>query len=370
MEVIGTMKFACKNCRNSYNIPDDKLPGGKILAFPCPDCGTRIEIDLRPDHSSDVQPSPKKAPLSEEPASTTNDSQGSEQDLKKKVMRSLGELPPMPQIVFKAHEIMDNPNSSTKQVAELIETDQAIAAKVLKMANSAYYGMSGKVSSIQQASVVLGYKALGELITLAGSSSLLGDRLYGYDMDSGTLWQHSMMVAFGSKIIAQRTIPLLENDAFSAGLIHDIGKLVLDRPVLNRRSLFDEFLSSGDKTFLSAENRILGFDHAEIGYEMCQYWQIPETLANAIRYHHNVPDDLAEDGKEDLASIVLTANTIANMSDAIAMVGSIENGLDAVMYMLDDTVLERLRLEEGEIEDIMREAQESLEKITIEVKTT
>ena len=77
-----------------------------------------------------------------------------------------------------------------------------------------------------------------------------------------------MTVAFGSKIMAQRHMPQLENDAFSVGLIHDVGKLVLDRPVLNRKSLFDEFMAAGDKTFLSAENRILGFDHAEIGYDI------------------------------------------------------------------------------------------------------
>jgi HD-like signal output (HDOD) protein len=361
------MKFACNSCRNSYTIPDDKLPGGKILAFPCPDCGTRIEIDLRPDHPGGVRASQKNASPSAESTAAVNGGEASEQDLKKRIMRSLDELAPMPQIVFKAHEIMDNPNSSTKQVAELIETDQAIAAKVLKLANSAYYGMSGKVSSIQQASVVLGYKALGELITLAGTSNLLGDRLHGYGMDSGKLWQHSMMVAFGSKIITQRKNPQLENDAFSAGLIHDVGKLVLDRLVLNRKSLFEEFLAAGDKTFLSAENRILGFDHAEIGYEICRHWQIPDILANAIRYHHKVPDNLAEESPGELASIVLTANTIANMAEAMTMSGSIDSGLDAVMYMLDDVVLKHLGLEEGEIEAIMCEAQESVEKITLEV---
>ena len=362
------MQFTCNSCRNSYNIPDDKLPGGKILAFPCPDCGTRIEIDLRPSRSSTVRPSETGMPPSGDALSATKDDQGSTEDLKKRILQSLGELPPMPQIVFKAHEIMDNPNSSTKQVADLIETDQAIAAKVLKMANSAYYGMSGKVSSIQQASVVLGHTALGELITLAGTSSLLGNRLHGYGMDSGKLWQHSMMVAFGSKIISQRKIPPLENDAFSAGLIHDVGKLALDRPVMNRKSLFDEFLSPGDKSFLSAENRILGFDHAEIGYEICRHWKIPETLARAIRYHHKSPDDSLEDGADNLVSIVSMANTIANMAEAMTNVGAIESGLDAVMFMLDDTEMDRLGLEEGEIEAIMREAQASVDKITLEVK--
>ncbi|MFZ1200678.1 MAG: HDOD domain-containing protein, partial [Desulfobacterales bacterium] len=269
----------------------------------------------------------------------------------------------MPQIVFKAHDIMDSASSSTKQVADLIETDQAIAAKVLKMANSAYYGMSGKVSSIQHAAVVLGDKALGELITLAGTSSLLGNRLYGYEMDSGELWRHCMTVAFGSKIIAGRHHPHLENDAFSAGLIHDVGKLVLDRPVLNRKSLFDELMAAGDKTFLSAENRILGFDHADIGYDICQHWRIPDSLATAIRYHHR-PNEAVDD---DLVAIVSMADTIAIMAAAMGMVGRIETGIEAVLYMVDDAVMERLALEEKDLGGIMDAAADAVEKITRDI---
>jgi HD-like signal output (HDOD) protein len=261
---------------------------------------------------------------------------------------------------------MADPNSSTKKVAELIETDPAIAAKVLKIANSAYYGMSGKVSSIQHAAVILGDKALGELVTLAGTSSLLGNKLHGYAMNSGELWRHSMTVAFGSKIMARRYMPQLENDAFSVGLIHDVGKLVLDRPVLNRKSLFNEFMAAGDKTFLSAENRILGFDHAEIGYDICQRWQIPDVLANAIRYHHR-PNAASDD---DLVSIVSMADTIAHMAAAMSMAGRIESGIDTVMYMVDDTVMERLALGEKDLGVIMEATLDAVEKIMLDIDPT
>jgi putative nucleotidyltransferase with HDIG domain/predicted Zn finger-like uncharacterized protein len=349
------MNFSCDRCQNSYAISDDKLPAGKKIAFPCPGCGTRIELDLRQGVAA--CPGPKqtggKKPSREE-------DQAPEEERKQRIIRNLKELPPMPQIVFKAHEIMDDPNSNTKQVADLIETDQAIAAKVLRMANSAYYGMSGKVSSIQHASAVLGYKALGELITLAGTSSLLGSRLYGYDMDSGALWRHSIAVAFASKSIARRKKPSLENDAFSAGLIHDVGKLILDRPVLNRKKLFDEYMGTGDRTFLSAEKKILGFDHAEIGHEVCKHWKIPESLALAIRHHHQ-PDSASG---ESLAAVVCMADTVANMAEAMQLVGKIENDIDAVMYMLDDEVMVTLSLEEKDVREIMTETTEAVVKIT------
>jgi len=359
------MNFSCSNCHKTYTITDGKLPATKKLAFPCPDCGHRIELNLCDNASGDTV-SLEKTGVAAAPASAPTDEKQTAEELKKRILSNLSGLPPMPQIVFKAHEIMEDPNSGTKKVAELIETDQAIAAKVLKMANSAYYGMSGKVSSIQHAAVVLGDKALGELVTLAGTSSLLSNKLYGYAMDAGELWRHSMTVAFGSKIMAQRYMPQLENDAFSVGLIHDVGKLVLDRPVLNRKSVFDEFMDSGDKTFLSAENRILGFDHAEIGYDICQQWQIPDSLAKAIRYHHR-PSAASDDS---LVCIVSMADTIANMAAAMSMAGRIQSGIDAVMYMVDDTVMERLALGEKDIGVIMESALDAVEKIMLEIDPT
>ncbi|MGB5421289.1 MAG: HDOD domain-containing protein [Desulfobacterales bacterium] len=359
------MNFSCSGCHKTYTIPDGKLPSSKKLAFPCPDCGHRIELNLCDSTSGDTATA-EKTVVAPAPASAQADDQKTAEELKKRILSSLSGLPSMPQIVFKAHEIMADPNSSTKKVAELIETDPAIAAKVLKIANSAYYGMSGKVSSIQHAAVVLGDKALGELVTLAGTSSLLGNKLHGYAMDSGELWRHSMTVAFGSKIMAQRYMPQLENDAFSVGLIHDVGKLVLDRPVLNRKSLFDELMAAGDKTFLSAENRILGFDHAEIGYDICQQWQIPDTLAKAIRYHHR-PNAASDDG---LVSIVSMADTIAHMAAAMNMAGRIESGIDTVMYMVDDTVMERLALGEKDLGVIMEAALDAVEKIMLKIDPT
>jgi len=181
---------------------------------------------------------------------------------------------------------MANPNSDYKKLAELLETDQAIAAKVLKLANSSYYGMNGKVSSIQHAAVVLGHKALGELISMGGTASILGNTLEGYGLEVGDLWRHSLGVAFGSRIIPNRKNPALSNDAFASGLIHDSGKLILDPHILERKEVFNEFMADGLQSFLAAEKQILEFDHSEIASEACKNWNIPQALTVAIRYHH------------------------------------------------------------------------------------
>jgi HD-like signal output (HDOD) protein len=263
------------------------------------------------------------------------------------------DLPPMPQTVLKARDIMGNPKSDFKQLADLFETDQAIATKILKLANSPYYGLGGKVSSIQHASVVLGHKTLGELITMGGTSSLLGDKLEGYGLDAGALWKHSLAVAFGSRIIAQKKEPALANDAFTSGLIHDSGKLILDQYIAERWELFEEFMSDGQKTFLEAEKEILELDHSEVASEVCKTWNIPQPLTIAIRYHHHP----SRSQGNKLAYIV-------HVADALAMMTGLGLGIDGTLYKMDEDALAFLGIQQAEINDMMGEVLNAAKKIS------
>ena len=251
-----------------------------------------IGIDLRSSSASEPPP-PSRAAVEGEKGADVRAVPEAEglphgEELKKKILRTVKDIPPMPQTTFKAHELIKDPNTNFEDLARVLETDPAIATRVLRMANSPYYGMSGTVSSLKHASAILGVKTLEELIVMAGSTKTLSTRMEGYGLEVGDLWQHSLGVAFGSKIIATRKNPSIANDAFSAGLIHDVGKLVLDPYILERKQAFLTFLSSGGKeTFLNAERHILGFDHGELAYELCTAWHVPNTLATAIRYHHN-----------------------------------------------------------------------------------
>ncbi|MBN2125550.1 MAG: HDOD domain-containing protein [Deltaproteobacteria bacterium] len=268
----------------------------------------------------------------------------------------MSELPPMPRTVFKAQEILRDPNSSFEELAKILETDQAVAARVLKLANSAYYGLVGQVSSLQHASVVLGYKTLEELITMAGASKLLGEKMEGYGLGAGDMWQHSLGVAVGSKIIAGRRNPGLANDAFAAGLIHDAGKLVLEPSVLERAGAFREFMADGSVSFLQAEKEILGFDHAEIASELCRAWHVPNALSKAVRYHH-YPSRSAGD---ELTCIV-------HVADAIAMMSGIGTGIDGMLYELEESATTLLGFQEEDFGLIMVEMVEAVQKISGEM---
>jgi len=338
------MKVKCSNCSKEFNIPDERLPMGQKITFPCPSCKGMIELDLRQKLSDNEPPSAGTV----RPEPLTGDA------LKKKILSNIKDLPPMPQTVLKAREIIANPRSDFKDLAALFETDQAIAAKILKLANSPYYGFGGKVSSIQRASVILGHKTLGELISMGGASSILAKRLDGYGLDAGALWKHSLAVAFGSRIIAQMIDPSLINDAFTSGLIHDTGKLILDKYIAEHWDKFEAFMADSDATFLNAEKAILELDHAETAFEVCKAWNIPRTLTIAIRYHH-VP---SRSNGSILAYIV-------HVADAIAMMTGLGMGVDGALYKMDDDAMEFLKIKEESINEIMTEMLNAARKISI-----
>jgi HD-like signal output (HDOD) protein len=341
------MRTECPSCKKVFDIPDDRLPMGQQTAFPCPACKGTIELDLS-----------SKSPGDDAVSSQNNQKEHAKGEaLKKKILRTVGQLPPMPQTVLKAREVMANPSSDFKELGELLETDQAIAAKVLKLANSSYYGLSGKVGSIQHASVVLGHKALGELITIGGTASILGNTLEGYGLEAGQLWKHSIGVAFGSRIISNKKNPSLSNDAFTAGLLHDAGKLILDPYVLERQDAFQEFIANNDESFLTAEKQILEFDHSEIAFEVCKSWNIPQALTTAIRYHH-YPS--RSQGNE--------LTYVVHIADGISMMAGLGLGIDGMMYQFEDNAMEFLGLQEEDLNHIMADVLTSVQKISKQVQ--
>ena len=275
-----------------------------------------------------------------------------QQNLKEKILNSVENLPPMPNVILKIQRLLADPNSHVKQIVRYIEADQAIAAKVLKIANSPFYGMSGKVSSIQHAAVILGFKTLGEVTTIAGFSSLLGKKLPGYGYNSDELWRHSLAVAVASQIIAEKIKPELIYEALIAGLIHDIGKLILDPYVLEKREAFRNLIQVGDQTFLKAEKQILGFDHAQIASEVCNHWEFPEILTLSIKYHHYP----SRSNGNEMAFIL-------HLADYIAVLSNAGYDIDEVLDIEEEGTENLLSIHHVDIKSISSEIFESILKI-------
>jgi len=271
------------------------------------------------------------------------------QEMMDKILAGVDKLPPMPEVVFKAQKLLADHDSSPKELAAILETDQSIATRVLQMANSAFYGMSGRVSSIQHASLVLGYKSLSEIIAVAGVQKSLQKKLPGYGFDSEDLWRHSLSVALGAKIIASRKNPDLEMVAHTAGLVHDVGKIILDPFIAEAKETFDSYLLEEQQTYLMAEQQILGFDHAAVAAEVCRKWSIPEVISSAIRHHHS-PSSSQE--------VELTF--ILHMADYIALVSGEGYEDDDYLYELEAGTMDYLNFEQSDVSDLNLELMESV----------
>jgi len=345
MEIV-----TCPKCGKTYQFSKEQLLKSKKIIFPCLGCrnpivfeqDTNLEGNGIPPKSHKLWPKFFKKHVD---ITTING-----EKLKKEIFHALDSLPPMSQVVYRALEIMADPDSGMEELADAIETDQSIVSNILRIANSAYYGIKMKVSSIHMACVMLGKHTLREVIIMAGVSNLMEKNLKGYGFASGELWMHSVASALGSKIIAGKKNSDKENDAYVAGLIHDVGKIILDQYILDRNAAFKELVMDKKQGYFEAEKSILGFEHAEIASEICLKWHFPENIAAAIRYHHQPSSSQGD----ELTYIVHLANFLARSC-------GFGCGRDDPMIQLEEGTIDILSLSQNDITAIKTGLIESMD---------
>lgn len=341
------MEKVYSGCPNKNSLKADARNSRRNHLCTCKDRKEKIKIDSGLDQTA--------TGIQDENKSCATDGRTgcrrSSDDLKSKIIRDIEDLPPMPQAVIKIQQLIADINSDTKQLAKIIESDQAIAAKVLKMANSAFYGMSGKISSVHQASLMLGYQTLGEIATMAGTADLLARKMPGYGYDSQDLWRHSLSVAFSAKLIAAMKNKDLVPEAHTAGLIHDVGKIILDRHILVKKDKIAAYMAQEEKTFLDAERYFFGFDHAEIASEICRSWKIPEGITLAIGCHHR-PSISNGDG----------LSYMLHIADYAATMGGIGYDDDDILYEAEKGAMDFIGLTQKEIGDMIPKVIEAVEQ--------
>ena len=167
------MNIECSNCKTNYKIKDGIIPAGKKINFICKNCRQNNESEISKSCIEKSIGSDTKFPRIESAKIDDFQMYVKELGLKQKIISSIKDLPAMPQVVLEIQNLLSTTDVSIKKISDLVETDQSITVKVLKIANSAYYGMSGKISTIQHASRVLGLMGLSEVVTLAGTEHLL-----------------------------------------------------------------------------------------------------------------------------------------------------------------------------------------------------
>ncbi|MCG3137445.1 MAG: Ribonuclease Y [Phycisphaerae bacterium] len=256
------------------------------------------------------------------------------------ILQQVDRLPPLPGTVVRLMMAINNPTSTVEDIVEAIRYDQAVTSEVLKLCNSAFFGLSRKVTSLNDAMLCLGTVKVLQLVMSVHANMLLSRAQKGYGLEKGQLWRHSVAVAIAGSLFAQQLKLPNINLAFTAGLLHDIGKVILNNYV---HDAFDEIIrqvSDDHRSFTDAEASVLGFSHEEIGAEITSRWKLPEVIVRCIRYHHN-PQGL--EPPDPLVDVVYLANCV------VMMLG-IGLGADGLNYRADAAVLERHQLHERDLE--------------------
>ena len=222
----------------------------------------------------------------------------------RKMIGLMGDLPAMPHIAAQVVQKLADPDATPRQIQELISQDQALAARVLKMANSPFYGASRTVSSIKEAVIFMGFDSIGSLIM----SSVVKDMAATAGEAGASLWEHSISTAIGARHIGRALGHQRLEETFLAGLLHDIGKSVLFQQAPEKMREVVSLVNDG-KSFLDAERELLGFTHTEIGELLTQNWQFPRTMVDAVANHHEPERALAA---PELTHVIGIANSLCH----------------------------------------------------------
>ncbi len=244
------------------------------------------------------------------------------------------DLPTIPAAAIKVIRESESSTSSASSLAATLAADQSLSARVLRLSNSAYYGLSRQVSDLPEAVVVLGMRCIRNLTLVAATFPWMSRTMKGYELGPKAMWSHALAVAVGAQEVAKRANLRCLDAAFTAGLLHDIGKVALSVWLENKVCAVVSLAERESISFDEAERQVLGFDHAEVGYMLAGNWNLPVPLAEAVRFHHR-PNET--EPSSDLADCV-------HLADALAMALGLGIGADGLMYHFYPESLARLGL--------------------------
>jgi putative nucleotidyltransferase with HDIG domain len=225
------------------------------------------------------------------------------------IVGKLQDLPSLPAVVMELLTSIDQEDVDISVLARKVSHDQALTAKTLRMANSSSYGLQVKVTTVQQAITFLGFQTTRNLITAAAVTGCFSaGQCAGFD--DKAFWRHSIATAACARVLARR-MRFNQDYAFTAGLLHDIGRLVLVSTYPDRYAEVVAWRAAHDTELIEAERAVLGVDHVMAGVALAQHWNFSDTMRQAIAWHHE-PERA---GAGFLATIIHVANAIVHALD-------------------------------------------------------
>lgn len=264
-------------------------------------------------------------------------------------------LPPISQAALQLVNLLDEPAVSNDDVVQVLKYDNVLTAKLLRACNSPYFGLDEPVSSVDQAVLILGHHQILHIVLTLAFGGAMAVPLAGYAVESNELWRHSLTAATAAELLVNDGIEINVDPhvAFTIGLLHDIGKLVLGQVLTPenqkdiRALITDKGLSRSE-----AEKAVLGTDHSDVGGALLQAWNLPEDIIEAVGNHH-----------QPIVAPVPRLSAVAHLANYVAHRVGAAPGLEAYAVRIDERVVEAFNLTPERMESLVAEVQGSCERV-------
>lgn len=268
------------------------------------------------------------------------------------ILKQVKDLPALPHVILKVVKMAAQPEVSAREIGQVIAQDPSFSVRLLKLANSSYYGLPQSVSTITDAVAMLGQHSVRNMALVAATQDVLYRAISGYDLEAGDLWRHSLACAYAAELLAVHARYPEREEAFVAGLLHDVGKVIIGMHIEGAIPKIQAHMEAHSCSFITAERAVLGFDHAEVGGRIASHWNLPSNLVQAISWHHQP----VRNGRLfPLAGLVHLANGLC------LMVG-IGLGADGLCSSIDPLAYSALNLNEQIVDDIMARLVETIKE--------
>jgi len=258
-----------------------------------------------------------------------------------KIIAKINSFPSMPATGAKMLKMLEDPETRVDEIEDVLRHDPGLTGNVLRLANSAYFGIPSKVASTRQAVLLLGLKKLIQLVIASCVNAVMDKPVPGYNLPPGDLWRHSIAVSIASEALVKDKKNLDSEDIFTPALLHDIGKLILGHFVKEEQESIEKIAETG-VPYVVAENMVLGTDHAEVGAQILTQWSFPREVIDAVRWHHD-PEFIEK--PDPSIDIVYLANVLCQTNGG-------GGELEGASADLSPVVIERLGLDLIQFDDI------------------
>jgi len=259
-------------------------------------------------------------------------------------------LPPAPRILVQLLVLLQEDNIDTDRIVKLITFDPVLTAKVLQRCNSAAVGLAQRVRDIAHAVIIVGHNEIYRLAASAVAETTLGEAQRGYGIAAGGLWQHSVVASVAARLIALR-VGGDENLAFTATILHDIGKLVLSSALEEQYGVVEVATTQSEQSLVEIEKILLGVEHSEVGGRLLQRWSFPEDLVDSIWHHHD-PAQSAQ--YRELSACIHTGDAVAH---------ALGHGYQARPVQPRPEALEMLTLTQEDFQQVVTQTETSLRNL-------